>query len=181
MGINGLGAVVVLPDYQRIMAEYPLARTTLPYPYYLAAHCVLMEAGLQIARQNQDEPSEQWMLRPVFDSHEEYSGRMKQTFDSFCSKNPLSSKCLLSPHYEDDKKYLSLQVADNIAFEVRKSVLQALGKQRRERISMKRLRDAGNIFKVFKLDYAGLKIIADANDPAILRPMDYTLDEIMGA
>ena len=85
----------------------------------------------------------------------------------------------MPPYYEDDERYLSLQVADNMAFEVRKYMINAL--HNRERKSMTRLRQAKCFFKVFKLDYAGLKLIADANDPAVIRPVDYTLDDIMEA
>jgi len=85
LDLNVIGAVIILPDYERIMKEYPLARRTLSYPYYQACQTVLMEAGLQISKQNRDYPSgDKLYIRPVFDSHEEYSGRMKAIFDSFC-------------------------------------------------------------------------------------------------
>jgi hypothetical protein len=125
--INAIGAVVIIADYERIMKESPLARKTLSFPYYQAGQTVLMEAGIQITKENRRSPSgEPLYIRPIFDSHEEYSGRMKAIFDSFAAKNPVSSRYMLPPYYEDDRRYLSLQVADNIAFEIRKYVLSTV-------------------------------------------------------
>ena len=71
---------------------------------------------------------------------------------------------MLRPYYEDDRKYLSLQVADNVAFEIRKHVLSTLSdRPRPPRRSLERIMAA--IWRVYKLDYAGLKLIAEANDP----------------
>lgn len=115
--IHGIGAVVILPDYEKIMQGYPPAKKTLSYPYYLASQLVLIESGTQCAILNRNLPSHRRVcLRPVFDSHETYSGRMKQAFDYFRERNPTSARALLPVHYEDDQDYLSLQVADKYSF-----------------------------------------------------------------
>jgi hypothetical protein len=181
--MNGIGAVVILPDYQQLINDYSLAKTTLLQPYYHCAQTVLMEAGLMVHRENRDRKyAEPYVLRlrPVFDSHEAYSGRMKQIFDSFCKRNPLSSKYLLPLHYESDQLYTSLQVADNIAFEVRKYVVSTLGGNRPMRTSLERI--LGLFWRVYKLDYRALKILVDegAQDFNPIEPLLYTLDEITG-
>jgi hypothetical protein len=179
--LNAIGAVVVLPDYDKIKRDYPPANT-LAYPYYLAGQVVMMEAGLQITKENENIRGDQIYLRPVFDSHEEYSGRMKGMFDSFCQKNPLSARHMLPPHYEDDRLYLSLQVADNLAFEIRKYALSTLGSSNRPmRKSLERIQSA--FVRVYRLDYDGLKTIADAQDSDFnpLDPITYTVEDIIGA
>jgi hypothetical protein len=174
--IYAIGAVVILPEYDLVRAKYPHAEKHLPAPHFLACQLLMVEAGVQCAKYNRDLPSDyQLSVRPIFDSHETYSGRMKQAFDQFCIKNPISSEHLLPLHYEDDKKYLSLQVADNIAFEIRRSVLSA--DKTRKRISLERLKRT--FVCVYKLNYDALKAIADNNNISAAKPMEYTLNDIL--
>ena len=177
-GITGIGAAVILPDYERIRREYP--QTKLQNPYFFCANLAMMELGVCVCVENEGyKDHEKVWVRPVFDSHEEYSGRMKQGFDSFCLNNPISARYLLPPYYEDDLKYVSLQAADNLAFEIRKFAVGQREK-RRERISLARLRGSGRIGRVYKLDYDSLKTILDAQDPDfVLKPLTYTLADII--
>jgi hypothetical protein len=180
-GLSGIGAVVVLPDYEQIRKDYPPAKTGLSFPYFICASMVLMELGVQFNRLNQRyRPDERMRVRPVFDSHEEYSGRMKQGFDRFCKMNPISARYLLPPHYENDKEYLSLQAADDLAFELRKALFLDRANMK-ERIPMTRLRESGMFLKVYKLDYNGLKLLADAHEADFnpLEPIQYTLEDIL--
>ena len=83
-GLSVIGASLILSDYERVRSDYPPART-LSYPYFVCSSVVLMELGVQFNRLNQQYCEQDRMrVRPVFDSHEEYSGRMKQGFDFFC-------------------------------------------------------------------------------------------------
>jgi hypothetical protein len=177
-GIAGIGAAIILPDYERIRLEYPAVM--LQSPYFLCANLVLMEAGVRVCIENEDyKDHDKVWVRPVFDSHEEYSGRMKQGFDWFCLNNPISARYLLPPYYEDDCRYLTLQAADNLAFEIRKL---AIGERKniRERISLTRLKDSGSILKVYKLNYDSMKTLVEAHDPEFtLKPLSYTLADII--
>ncbi len=76
------------------------------------------------------------------------------------------------------RKYLSLQIADNMAFEIRKYVVSTLTLGKPVRKSLESIKSA--FWRVYKRDYAGLKLIADANDPDSIpvTPLEYTLDEI---
>lgn len=173
--IYGVGAVVILPDYERLLAESSAARKVLRYPYYIAAQWVLIEAGLNVTKQNKSHsPGDKVWIRPVFDSNETYSGRMKQVFDSFCADNPLAAAPMLPPYYEDDKQYLSLQVADNLAFEIRKYV-ECIMTHRKQRKALERI--AGCFFHVYNLNYSSLKAIVDASGLPVRE--NYTLDEIL--
>lgn len=159
--IYGVGTVVLLPDHHRITQEYQRAAQVLPRPYYLGSAFTLMESGQMMNKLNANsDPAARGYLRPVFDSHEEYSGSLKAAFDSFCSKNPISSKYLLAPHYEDDKIYRCLQVADVFAYESRRTLIGIEYENRSENKAMVRLKQ--KIYRLYKLNYGALKTIADA-------------------
>ena len=161
--LYGIGAAVILPDLERLQAEYTHAKK-LPRPYHMCAQLVLVEAGNEMVAQNTPPRGhDTCFLRPIFDEHEEFSGRAKQAWDGFCQKNPNCSKFLLPPHYESEHNYLTLQAADLLAFEVRKLVLMQRKNFQTRREPLKRIVQTGNILRTFKVDYDALKMIADAN------------------
>jgi len=155
----------MLPDYRRIAEEYKRMNKLIPAPYFLCAQLILMESGFVAHRINNElGPSQQALIRPVFDSHKEYSRRAKQMFDEFCRKNPISSQPLLAPHYESDQDYLMLQVADNLAYESRRLLITTeYDTHIPERRAMKRLKE--KIYKIYKLNYATIKAIMEAQSP----------------
>lgn len=161
----GVGAVLMLPDYHRIFAEYSAMGKTLPLPYFFCAQLVMMESGFIMHRINdQSHESQQGVLRPVFDSHEEYSGRAKQMFDDFARKNPISASSLLPPLYASDTDYVAIQAADTLAYECRRLLLTSeYDTHIPERIAMKRLKE--RVYKIYKLNYPALKAIMEAQRP----------------
>ena len=163
--IIGVGAVLVLPDYYRLHAECKQMGQILPAPYFFCAQVVMLESGLIMHKLNHNSPpSQQGVIRPVFDSHEQYSGRSKEMFDDFSRKNPISSSCLLPPHYEKDEDYVVLQAADTLAYESRRLLItEEFETHIPERMAMKRLRE--RIYKIYKLNYVALRAIMDAQRP----------------
>jgi len=161
-GLYGIGTVLILPDFERLVQEDPVAYHHLPFPYYICGQLTMMEAGQMMLLSNQhSRPAARGNLRPVFDSHEEYSGRFKQIFDSFARMNPISSRYLLAPHYESELDHLTLQAADCLAYEARKLLIQQeFEPHRPERIAMTRLRK--RVRRLYKLNYESLKLIAHA-------------------
>lgn len=179
-GLHGIGAALILPDYERIKHEYSPARAKIAAPYFECASLMMIEAGHMMIEDNEDIKAlgyrDSAFLRPIFDSHEDYSRKVKQTFDGFCKQNPKSAKYLLPPHYESDKDYLMLQAADNLAFETGKLLVREHFEPfRQERISTTRLKEAGSILRIYKLDYSSLKLLADAVDSDTL-PFDPTIE-----
>jgi hypothetical protein len=155
----GFGAVVMLPDYQRLAAELKEQGLLLPGPYWFGAQIVYMEAGWIMNDLNKDDPpSEQGYVRPIYDAHEEYRKKAKQLFEEYREKNPEWSKWLLPPQYESDQDYIVLQVADNLIYEMRKLVIKdAFNEVRPERKAMTRLKE--RVWKVYKLNYESMKAI----------------------
>lgn len=161
----GVGAALMIPDYRRISSEYASINKVVPSPYFLCAQLVMMESGFIMQRLNLGaEGYRRGLLRPVFDSHEDYSGRAKQVFDIFCKKNPTSSEFLLPPFYEDDRRYVMLQAADVLAYESRRLLItQEFDTHIPERKAMKRLKE--RVYKIYKLNYEAIKALMESQRP----------------
>jgi hypothetical protein len=166
--IQGIGAVLMLPDYYRLLSECKTVGKILPAPYFFCALLVMMETGFTMNGINAGTPwPQKGLIRPVFDSQEQYSGRAKQMFDDFAQKNPLCSQFLLPPHYEKDEQYLMLQVADNLAYEVRRLLItQEYETHIPEREAMKRLKE--RVLRIYKLNYEALRTIIESQEPDLI-------------
>jgi hypothetical protein len=165
--LQGYGAAFVVEDFERIIAEDPIARKTfLEKPYYLGAQlCLVAAAAPALDSNTRRSGIDRIEIRPIFDSHEEYSGRAKEVFDKFAEKNPKSAKVLLPPAYDDDVKNSSLQVADTLVYEIRKQLTRKIKDSNDEymRVPLIRLRPA--IYRIYRLNYESLKVIAAHQAP----------------
>jgi hypothetical protein len=82
-------------------------------------------------------------------------------FDDFKAKNPLCSRWLLPPNYEDEKDYIALQAADNLAYECRRLLItEEYDTHSPERKAMTRLKE--HIHKIYRLHYDSLKMIIES-------------------
>jgi hypothetical protein len=148
------GATMTLPE----RADYSLTESALsPFP----AEPV----------QNKEEHIR---IKPVFDSHEEYSDLAKAVFDKFIVKNPRSAKVLLPLRYDSDVEVSALQIADTLAYEVRKYLSDKLLKPEKEpRTSFKRL--LPTIHKLYRMDYEQLATIVAKQKPDMI-PIEPIVD-----
>lgn len=163
----GVGAVLDWADYDRIVTEWEVRGRVVPAPYFFCAQLVMMECGLMMNQLNSTtSSSQQGLVRPVFDSHEEYEGRAKRLYNEFVQKNPLSAKSLLPPHYEDERDYLMLQAADNLAYECRRLLITEDYAHLPERKAMTRLKE--RVARIYKLNYEGLNVILRTNNPDVI-------------
>jgi hypothetical protein len=164
----GFGAVMMLPDYDRLLQEHKAIGKTLLAPYFFCSQVVLAEAGFIMKDISFGKPGQQQgRVKPVFDSHEQYSGRAKQSFDEWCRKNPETASFLLPPDYEDDREWIVLQVADNLAYESRRLLItEEYDRHLPERKAMTRLKE--RIYRIYKLDYASMKLVLDSQEPDVL-------------
>jgi hypothetical protein len=162
----GIGAVLLLRDYQILQEESPHAARVLPAPYVICADLALIEAGMMVNEANAYYPYGS-VIRPVFDSHQEHGPRFLNGFQSFQKKNPLSSRYLLTPHYETEQDYRCLQAADCLAYEARRLLVRdEFEPHRPMRKAMERLSD--QIGRMYKLDYEALQMIAEKQTPDVI-------------
>jgi hypothetical protein len=159
--LQGYGAVVVVKDFERIISEDATAlRYLRDKPYYVCFQLCLVAAGRPAWDTNLTRSAaDRVHIRPMFDSHDEYSDLAVSLYDDFKAKNPKSSEFMLPPRFDDDRFTSPIQVADNLAYEVRKLLTQKIQNpsDTRTRKSLKRLRPF--IYRVYKLDYNALKLI----------------------
>ena len=161
--VYGIGTVLMLRDYELLRNENPLARRNLLDPWYLCSSFTLMASGFLMNDANHRHQAEMTgFLRPIFDWQEEYMEKFVASFPNFCRKNPDSSRFLLPPHFEMEQDYKCLQAADCLAYEARKLLLKVEYNDnpgRPMRMAMQRLGE--RMFKIYLLNYEGMKIIAE--------------------
>jgi hypothetical protein len=168
----GIGAVLLLRDYELLRNESPHAAKVLPNPYVLCADFALLEAGIMVNEVNAFYPYTTF-LRPIFDSHKDFGPRFCASFNSFQRRNPICSRYLLPPHYEIEQKYRCLQAADCLAYEARRLLVRdEFEPHRNVRIAMSRLSD--QVGRMYKLDYDSLKTVAEAQTPDLI-PIEPTI------
>ncbi len=168
----GFSATVNLRDYKLLKIQEPDLAQRIPKPYYLCGQLVMVETGYHLAESNSISPS--WakgLLRPIFDSHNDYSRTMIDSFKEFSEKNPESSRYMLPPLYEKEQTYLCLQAADCLAFESRKFAFNSEHDAEREpRKAFLRLME--HVRTAYYLDYEALKHIASSQDQPDIQPIE---------
>ena len=118
-----VSATVIIRDWNLIRHEDPETIKRLPPFYQLCGHLVMLEAGLLMNSSNAINAADyRGQLRPIFDTHQEYSKRFVLSFPEFARKNPNASKFLLPPLFEKEEDYLMLQAADLFVYEMRRTV-----------------------------------------------------------
>jgi hypothetical protein len=161
--VYGVGTVLMLRDYELLLSENMLAQKNLAAPWYLCSSFTLMASGLLMNEANRRHPPDRsGYLRPIFDWQKEYKGKFIESFPNFCRKNPESSRSLLPPHFEMEQDYKCLQAADCLAYEARKLLFWVEYEENPNRPMRKAMQRLGDrLFKIYKLNYEGLKIIAE--------------------
>jgi Protein of unknown function (DUF3800) len=171
--LHGYGAVVILEDFEKLIRESDEAnRLFMDNPYYLCFQLCLVAAAMPARDANQKRSGDDRIqIRPIFDSHKEYSRVANTLFQKFKVKNPRSAEVLLPPGYDDDVDSSALQTADNLAYEVRKLLTRQISKgDDFMRKAMERLRPF--TYRVYRLDYQALKLIVARQDPDYI-PIPY--------
>ena len=170
----------MLRDYDLLRAQNPLAAKNLFAPWYLCSSFTMMAAGLLMVDANRRHaPKMTGFLRPIFDWQTEYMGAFVESFPNFCRKNPMSSRFLHPPIFENEEDYKCLQAADCLAFEARKLLVRVEYEKDSLRPIRKAMQRLGErIFKIYQLNYEGLKIIAE-NQTADLIPIAPAMENKM--
>ncbi len=178
--LQGYGAVVIVEDFERIIFEdHAASRIFMDKPYYICAQLCLVAAAMPAVDSNTRRTGDDRIqVRPVFDSHEEYSRIVGVLFDKFAEKNPRSAQVLLPPSFDDDKLCSALQVADTLAYEARRLLTRKIRNPDDDymRVPLIRLRPA--IYRLYKLNYEALKTIASKQSPDSIRVKHVKIEEL---
>jgi hypothetical protein len=131
----------------------------MDHPYYLCLQAALHAPTKKMFKANLRRPKETKLyIKPIFDSHEEFSGIARLAYGKFLEKNTRAATLLLPLNYADDVDTPALQAADMLAYETRKyATNQERSPTQPMRPQLQKL--LGLIETVFKLDYNSLKLI----------------------
>jgi hypothetical protein len=158
--IRGTGAVTNLKDFNRIISEDAKAHSLfLDHPYYVCLQSALHTATHRMYEENLKRPKEHRLsIKPIFDSHEDFSNIARIAYEKFRDKNSRAATVLLPLNYADDIDTPALQVADVLAYEVRKHMTNLeRHPDRPMRNQLQRLRPT--VEKIWALNYDALKLI----------------------
>lgn len=179
--LQGYGAVVVVDDFRRLVSEDQEAlRLLSDKPYYICFQLCLMAAAYPARAANQHLPYDHRIrIKPIFDSHKEYSALAKQLFDGFTKKNPKSAEVLLPPDYEDDLDTSALQVADSLAYEARKFLSRQIRDPLDEYMRPPLIRMLPSVYRMYRLDYEALKLIIKRQEPDSIPLLDVKIEDVV--
>lgn len=155
----GWATSIVLNDFLELRQSSDRVRELLgPSPYFLAMQMFLVTL---CGRIHDEMPN--YRVAFVFEEQEEFSGRAKQLFDRVKVKNPIAATCMSTLTYADKKRFVPLQVADKLAYEAMKNILNLRhDPQRAERIALTRMKQAKVIGSLNYVDGAFLQKVIDA-------------------
>lgn len=179
--LQGYGAVVIMKDFERIISESSEAlRVFSDKPYYICFQLCMLAAAYPAREDNQRRPySDRIRIKPIFDSHKEYSKQAKELFDGFVSKNPKSAEVLLPPDYEDDVETSALQVADSLAYEARKCLARQIHDPEDGYVRPPLVRLLPSVYRMYKLDHAALELIIKRQKPDSIPLLDVKIDDLV--
>lgn len=153
----GWATSVVIEDFIAVCSvDLKRKRILGPSPYFLAMQTFLVSLCMRI----HDEIAN-YRVAFVFEEQEEFSGRAKRLYDQVKVKNPTAAKYMGTLTYADKKRFVPLQIADKLAYEAMKNLLNLRhDSRRRERIALSRLK--GRISSLNYLDKSFLEKLIDA-------------------
>lgn len=180
--LQGYGAAVVIEDFNRFVSEDTQARKRLlNSPYYICAQLCLVAAAMPARQANiHRDRYAQVSVKPIFDSHREYSEVAKIIFADFPAKNPRAAEVLLPPSYEDDKHSSPLQVADTLAYEVRKLLTRKIRNPNDDYMRIPYMRLRPSVYRIYKLDYKNLTILMSKQNHADSVPLSAVGEDQLG-
>lgn len=176
--LQGYGAAIVTEDFEGIIDEDPGALIPfLDKPYSIGAQLCLIAAAMLVRDLNTRRSGhDQIEIRPILGSYEECGGIGKAVFDNFAKKNPRSAEVILPPQFDEDRTNSWLQVADTLAYEIRKQLTRKTKNPDDDymRVTLRSLLPA--MHRVFRLDGKNLTDITRNHSPDSI-PIPHLLPE----
>jgi hypothetical protein len=174
----GYGIGVVQDDFYEVIKD-PYAKSILGKSPYWFAYCASMiEAADVMKRTKRD------YVAFVCDEDQEHSPIAKDVYDELKKKNPNAAKYMGSFTSLSDLRSGSLQAADALVYEVRRSLGTVLGRWKQSlkwnsgvRWQMKQLIDYKMIWMVAYADKKHLEAIVNENKPGEPLDLDHWLEQ----
>jgi hypothetical protein len=137
--LGGFGTAVIIEDFKKVRESSDRAKKVLgPSPYYLCFQTLFSDVAIETEKVASDKPGVR--VTSVFEQQEEFSGRAKKLYDEFKSINLTYAPRLSVLTYASKKKFVALEMADNLAYETMKEILNnKYDPTRPRRISMQRM------------------------------------------
>jgi hypothetical protein len=180
--LQGYGAVVIVEDFERLISEDPRALSLFMgkgKPYYICFQLCLLAAAYPARHKNQHLSfNDRVRIKPIFDSHKEYSSVAKELFERFVEKNPRSAEVLLPPTYENDLDTNALQVADLLAYEARKLLSRQIRDPSDEYVRPPLVRLLPSVYRIYRLDYDALKLVIKRQEPDSVPLLDVKIEDL---
>lgn len=119
--LGGFGSAVIIEDFYKVRDSSERARQVLGTdPYFLCFQMLL--SGICIEFEEQ-QANPYMSIAFVFEEQEEFSGRTKALYDEFKEVNKKCAQRLGTLTYAAKHKFVPLEVADNLAYETMKEIL----------------------------------------------------------
>jgi hypothetical protein len=137
--LGGFASAVLIEDYFKVRESSERAKEILGNsPYFLCFQSVLSHICTALDRL---EASPNVSVAYVFEEQEELSGRTKKLYDLFKKTNPQYAPRLGTLAYASKIRFVPLEIADNLAYETMKDILnRTFDPQRPRRIAMDKMR-----------------------------------------
>lgn len=138
----GFATSIILEDYRDVAESSERAKRYLgPSPYFMAMQVFLVSLSAAI---HKNRPN--YRVAFIFDQQKEFSGRARAFYHEIKLKNPNVARCMGSLTYEDKCEYVPLQIADKLAYESMKNMLNLRYEPLRpERVALSRMKSGGII------------------------------------
>jgi hypothetical protein len=136
--LGGFGSAVIIDDFHKVRDSSERARKVLgPDPYFLCFQMLLSSVCTEFEEQN---AGPGMRFASIFEEQDEFSGRAKVLYEKFKAMNKKHAPRLGSLSYAAKRKFIPLEIADNLAYETMKEILNTnYDPTRTRRIAMKKM------------------------------------------
>lgn len=136
--LGGFGAAIMIEDFVKVRDSSQRAKQVLgPDPYFMCFQVLLMS----VCEEFEDHDAGPGMkVACIFEEQKEFGGRSKGLLEKFRVINPRYSARLGTVTYAGKTEFVPLEIADNLAYEVMKEILnKKYDPTRPRRIAMEKM------------------------------------------
>lgn len=134
--LGGFSCAVLIDDFHKVRDSSDRAKKVLgPSPYFLCFQTVFSTICAQMENAGVNA-----RVAYVFEEQEEFSGRAKNLYDQFKKINTVSAPRMGTLTYASKTSFVPLEIADNLAYETMKEILNhTFDPERPRRIAMQKM------------------------------------------